>query len=189
MSRVLRDNSVTRKRVNLSKRTRFEVFKRDGFACQYCGAHPPQVILEVDHIIPVAEGGDNDMDNLVAACFTCNRGKGAVSLDVSPQSLADKASEIAEREDQLRGYNAVLQARRNRIEDEVWSVVSAWTGEDSTSHEAFSAIKRFVERLGVHEVLDAVEITLAANIRSKRIEFRYFCKVCWNKVTALESCQ
>ena len=173
-------------RVGLSKKTRFEVFKRDGFACQYCGAHPPAAVLEVDHIVPVAEGGQNDMDNLITACFPCNRGKGAIGLEVVPQSLADKAAEVAEREEQLRGYNAVLQARRERIEDDVWAVVEAWTGEDKTSHETFAAIKRFVERIGVHEVLDAVEVTLAANIRSKRREFLYFCKVCWNKVTQLE---
>lgn len=173
-------------RIGLGKRTRFEVFKRDGFTCQYCGAHPPAVVLEVDHIVPVAEGGQNDPDNLITACFACNRGKGAVSLDVVPQSLADKAAEVAEREEQLRGYNDILQARRDRIEDDVWRVVEHWTGQDSTSNETYATIKRFVERIGVHEVLDAVDVTLAANIRRKRSEFLYFCKVCWNKVSAAE---
>lgn len=41
----------------ISKKTRFDVFKRDGFTCQYCGAHPPEVVLHIDHIIAVAEGG------------------------------------------------------------------------------------------------------------------------------------
>lgn len=171
----------------IGKRARFNVFKRDGFACQYCGAHPPAVVLEVDHIVPVVEGGTNDTDNLVTACFACNRGKAAVSLDVVPQSLADKAAEVAEREEQLRGYNEVLQARRDRVEAEVWQVVEHWTGEDSTSRETYATIKRFVERIGVHEVLDAVDATMAANIRSKRRQFLYFCKVCWNKVSAAEN--
>lgn len=56
------------KRKGLSKRTRFNVFKRDGFTCQYCGAHPPKVVLHVDHITPVVEGGGNDIDNLVTSC-------------------------------------------------------------------------------------------------------------------------
>jgi hypothetical protein len=170
----------------ISKKARFEVFKRDAFICQYCGAHPPSVVLEVDHIVPVVEGGDNDPDNLVTACFPCNRGKGAIGLEMVPQSLADKAAETALREEQLRGYNAVLQARRVRIEDDVWRVVEHWTGQDSTSNEHYTAIKRFVERLGVHEVLDAVDVTLGARIRGSRHQFRYFCKVCWNKVSALE---
>lgn len=174
-------------RKSLGKRVRFDVFKRDNFTCQYCGAHPPAVVLEVDHIVPVADGGDNDPDNLITACFPCNRGKAAISLDVVPQSLADKAAEVAEREEQLRGYNAILEAKRERLEDDVWRVVEHWTGEDSTSNEIYATIKRFVERIGVHDVIDAVDITLSANVRSKRREFLYFCKVCWNKVSAMES--
>lgn len=170
----------------ISKRTRFEVFKRDAFACQYCGATPPKVVLEVDHIDPVAGGGSNDIDNLITACFPCNRGKAAVSLSVVPQSLADKAAEVAEREEQLAGYQSILRAKRERLEDDVWAVFSRWREQESTSHERFNSVKRFVERLGLDEVFDAVDITLAANIRSERGEFRYFCKVCWNKIGATE---
>lgn len=165
----------------LSKRTRFDIFKRDSFTCQYCGNHPPSTTLEVDHIVPVAMGGLNDADNLVTACFDCNRGKAAKSLDVVPQSLADKAKETAEREAQLQGYTEILDAKRERLEAEVWRVVEHWTGEDSTRQDVFNAIKRFIERIGVHEVLDAVDLTLAARLRGRR-EFLYFCKVCWNKV-------
>lgn len=52
---------------------RFQVFKRDRFTCQYCGRSG--VELEVDHIQPVANGGTNDLDNLITACKDCNRGK------------------------------------------------------------------------------------------------------------------
>ena len=54
---------------------RFEVFKRDKFVCQYCGACGPDVELEIDHIIPVSRGGTDDMKNLKTACRDCNRGK------------------------------------------------------------------------------------------------------------------
>lgn len=43
-------------RIPLSKTIRFEVLKRDSFACQYCGKKAPDVLLQVDHIHPVAEG-------------------------------------------------------------------------------------------------------------------------------------
>ena len=43
--------------------------------CQYCGQSAPDVVLEVDHIVPVAEGGDNDIMNLITSCRDCNRGK------------------------------------------------------------------------------------------------------------------
>lgn len=59
----------------LSLRKRFFVLKRDGFTCCMCGANGPGVKLEVDHIIPVAEGGSDALDNLQTLCFECNRGK------------------------------------------------------------------------------------------------------------------
>ena len=51
------------------------VIHRDNATCQYCGAQPDN--LDVDHIIPKSRGGDNSADNLVAACQSCNRSKGA----------------------------------------------------------------------------------------------------------------
>ena len=44
----------------LSKRVRFEIFKRDGFKCLYCGATPAQKVLRVDHVTPVVDGGRRD---------------------------------------------------------------------------------------------------------------------------------
>lgn len=61
----------------LSTRIRFEVLKRDGFACQYCGARSPDVALHVDHIEPKSLGGDDDFDNYITACAKCNLGKAA----------------------------------------------------------------------------------------------------------------
>lgn len=67
---------MSNKRESISKRTRFEVFKRDNFTCQYCGRMAPDVVLEIDHINPVANKGNNDIINLITSCFDCNRGKG-----------------------------------------------------------------------------------------------------------------
>jgi hypothetical protein len=166
----------------LSKRVRFEVFKRDLFTCQYCGAHPPGAVLEVDHIEAVAAGGADDETNLITACFDCNRGKAARSLSVAPESLTDRAARIAEAEDQLAGYAAVMEARRERVEADVWRVVEALTGETEIRKDHFQSVKQFVEKLGVHEVLDAAQIAAAAGIYSDNRLFRYFCGICWNKV-------
>ena len=67
-------------RKQLSKGTRFDIFKRDGFMCQYCGRQPPEVVLHVDHITPVIEGGTNDPMNLVTSCRDCNLGKGRTDV-------------------------------------------------------------------------------------------------------------
>jgi 5-methylcytosine-specific restriction endonuclease McrA len=69
------------KRPSISKRLRFEVFKRDSFTCQYCGKSAPEVVLHIDHISPVAGGGDSDIMNLITSCVSCNLGKGARQLD------------------------------------------------------------------------------------------------------------
>ena len=72
-------------RKSVGNRVRFEVFKRDSFTCQYCGVKAPEVILEVDHITPVAEGGSNDLLNLVTSCRDCNSGK-------SDKKLSDESA-------------------------------------------------------------------------------------------------
>jgi hypothetical protein len=62
-------------RTGMSNKLRFAVFARDEFTCIYCGSRPPDVALEVDHYIPVASGGSDDMWNLATACTACNSGK------------------------------------------------------------------------------------------------------------------
>ncbi len=54
---------------------RFEVLKRDGFTCTYCGRQPPEISLQVDHVIPWSKGGTHALANLRTACVECNLGK------------------------------------------------------------------------------------------------------------------
>lgn|SRR5574340_52982 len=68
---------MTRSRSGISSSVRWQVFARDSFTCNYCGRKPPQVVLEADHKISVANGGSDDIENLVTSCADCNRGKGA----------------------------------------------------------------------------------------------------------------
>lgn len=167
----------------LSKKTRFEVFKRDGFRCMYCGAHPPEAMLEPDHIKPVAAGGTNAMDNLITACFACNRGKAARSLDAVPQSLADKAADVQEREAQIKGYEAAMSAKRKRLDRDAWSVMNILLpGADSASRDWMNSMRMFLDKLGLHEVTEAMEIALAKGYYSTEKTWRYFCGICWNKV-------
>ncbi len=65
--------------VNLDRRpafTRFNVFLRDSFLCQYCGAGFPTEDLTFDHIIPRSRGGRTTWINVVTACQACNLAKG-----------------------------------------------------------------------------------------------------------------
>ena len=179
-------NPAPGRRKLLSKLTRFEVFKRDRFICQYCGAQPPGVLLEVDHIVAVAAGGGNTMGNLITACQPCNLGKGARDLRVIPQSLAEKAKETLERESQLAGYQEILEAKRLRVDGEVWRVFEVLYGGnvESVKRDEYSSMERFIGRLGLHACLEAAEIAMTAKTRNC---FRYFCGICWNKVREVDS--
>ena len=55
------------------KLTRFEIFNRDHYTCQYCGKETRQLTL--DHIMPRYRGGQHTWENVVSACVSCNRRK------------------------------------------------------------------------------------------------------------------
>ena len=69
------DNRHKKNKTPISPRTRFKVLNRDGYKCQYCGQTSDNTVLEIDHIIPRAEGGTNSIDNLITSCRICNLGK------------------------------------------------------------------------------------------------------------------
>lgn len=174
-------------RKSLSKKLRFDVFKRDGFQCIYCGATPPSVLLHVDHITPVVAGGGNEIDNLVTACQPCNLGKSATLLSVVPKSLKEKATDAQELEDQLKGYQSVLAAVRDRIEGDAWQVAHVFNGLFDPGCKTFDrawfmSIKRFIERLGLHETVVAMEIATTKKAYSRTQCFKYFCGICWSKI-------
>ena len=56
------------------KLTKFEVFNRDQYACQYCGLQMKELTL--DHVIPRQWGGEHSWENVVTSCIPCNRRKG-----------------------------------------------------------------------------------------------------------------
>lgn len=181
---------ATKKRKTISKGTRFEIFKRDGFKCQYCGAHPPEAILHVDHIKPVADGGGNESENLITSCSACNLGKSDKSLSDIPPSLKQMAEETAEREEQILGYQAIMESKRNRIEEEMWRVAYALdprTLESGMRRDWLESIKMFIGRLGLYPVLEAAEIAHAYSPYGGKKEFLYFCGICWNRVREVEA--
>ena len=113
------DSAIVHQRSNtlaVSKKLRFEAFKRDEFTCQYCGRKTPEVVLELDHIIPRSKGGDDDLENLTTSCFECNRGKGDSLLDtiLKDRNIHEETVLLAEREMQLAEYNYLKQKIRER---------------------------------------------------------------------------
>lgn len=60
--------------------TRFNVFLRDRFDCQYCGEWFPVQELTFDHVVPRSRGGRTNWDNVVTACSACNLRKANKSV-------------------------------------------------------------------------------------------------------------
>jgi hypothetical protein len=73
----------------LQPRVRWAVLERDGHRCRACGKGAEQrgVILEVDHIVAVCNGGSDEMGNLRTLCRACNRGRGSGKKRTSGRSL------------------------------------------------------------------------------------------------------
>lgn len=80
------------KRKAIPQVVRFQVFARDGFRCLYCGADRSQTSLVIDHVIPVRDGGTNDIGNLATACRECNAGKAARAvIEPEPGEVVGRA--------------------------------------------------------------------------------------------------
>ena len=78
---VLKDYVKPVKRVAF---TRFNLFLRDEFHCQYCGTNGD---LTFDHVVPRAHGGVTSWENVVAACSRCNLAKGSKMLSQVSMNL------------------------------------------------------------------------------------------------------
>ena len=72
--------SVAGQRALMTARLREKIKVRDNYTCQKCGVSTrdePHLLLEIDHIIPLAKNGLTTEDNLQTLCWKCNRSKGA----------------------------------------------------------------------------------------------------------------
>lgn len=74
---VIRLTTMIKRPRPIVKLTRKEIFRRDNFACQYCGRQVSN--LTVDHVIPRRLGGKTNWNNVVAACPRCNHIKGGMT--------------------------------------------------------------------------------------------------------------
>jgi 5-methylcytosine-specific restriction enzyme A len=59
-------------RIKIPDEVRKYVFTRNNYQCQSCGKTYLETELNIDHIIPLAKGGSNDISNLQSLCRTCN---------------------------------------------------------------------------------------------------------------------
>lgn len=169
----------------VSKRLRYEVFRRDGFRCRYCGAGPDDCKLTVDHVVPDALGGDTKPENLVTACADCNAGKASSSPDA--EIVANVADDALRWGQAMRRAAETQGAQRDERREYGWKFDDVWTSwHDSGGAEIprpqdwRNSIERFhAAGLELPLLLDAVATAMESRATNPK-KFRYFCGVCWN---------
>lgn len=170
------------KRKAISKKTRFEVFKRDNFTCQYCGKTPPDVMLEIDHLKPVSKNGSDNINNLITACFDCNRGKSNIEINRIPNSLQENYEILHERQEQLKEYQKIIAAiERNYVKniERVNTIFNDWFADQGlTDKFKRTTVKLFLKKLPHNKVFDAMDIA-CSKIHKPDQAIKYFCGICW----------
>lgn len=170
------------KRKAISNKLRFEVFKRDSFTCQYCGRKAPDVVLEVDHIKPVAEGGKNTLLNLITSCYECNRGKGKRML-TDHQELDKERNQLEllqQRKEQLRMMMQWKDELLQMEEEQVDYIAKIVLKEDeSLTDVGRRNIKKHIERFGFEMVVESAIISQRQYVDTE-VRLKKLGGIAWN---------
>lgn len=160
------------KRKGLTKKLRFEVFKRDSFKCQYCGASAPDVLLHADHIKPVAKGGVNDITNLITACLPCNLGKSDKPLndDSAIKKRKTQLDDLQERREQLEMMMEWMQGLQDLKAQTVDNLVAYWvklTPGFTPNEAGRQAIRKWFTKFTIEEIMNAMETAASQYLKFK----------------------
>lgn len=179
------------KRSSITKKIRFEVFKRDSFKCQYCGKSSPDAVLEIDHIKPVIEGGTNDLTNLITACFDCNRGKSRTLID--DNSMLEKQRKQLEELNERRNQLEMMMKWREglvSIEQDTLKILIDKFEELAcceVTDQGKKKIKSLLKKYDLNLILDCIEISTTQYLipsddgftsESRNKAFNYIGRIC-----------
>lgn len=177
------------KRIPISKKQRFEVFKRDNFTCQYCGRMAPDVVLEINHINPISNNGNNDILNLITSCFDCNRGKGKRKLSENEEikKQQEQLKLLNEKRNQLKmmiDWKKELENIENEQVDEIENMFIEC--ETSFTNEGRNKIKNMINKYGFNEVYESSKVSIEQYYDENNKEsifkaFNYIIKICINR--------
>jgi hypothetical protein len=125
----------------------------------------PDVVLNVEHVIPVSKGGTNDILNLVTACADCNSGKGARLLD--DRAALEKARNQMEELQEKRNQMAMMVEWRKDLlkskDSEFAPVYEYWNylvGTATLTESGKKSVRALVKKFSPDEVLAAMEIAV-----------------------------
>lgn len=176
----------------MGKRLRFEIMKRDGFRCRYCGATPDQSLLHVDHVIPVAGGGTNDPVNLVTACQPCNSGKAHKLLNdqIPPPKNVPTKKELKAQKEQVAAYLEAMKEAQSIRDSVVEAFAEVWEARIGLMSEgAMQRLRVLTETVDHKIIAEAIDVTAKSKLATAGQEFdtyqakqqlRYFSAVVRN---------
>lgn len=165
----------------VSKRTRFEVLRRDNYTCRYCRSS--ENALTVDHVTPVALGGSDAPDNLVAACRDCNAGKASSAPD------AEAVEDV--KADALRWSAAMQQAAEimdEQVSDRdayVGAFIDAWPSHRYLPESTIQTVER-MHALGLPRSVMVDAARAAGSNRGVLDRSAYFAGICWKRLRAMQ---
>jgi DnaD/phage-associated family protein len=167
----------------ISKKIRFEVFKRDEFRCRYCGSTPPECVLEIDHIIPKSKGGKDELINLLTSCFDCNRGKGCRKIDskVSRPDIKEINSELKEQVEATELYYSLQKDILSVKESQLNLCLDYWyeNGSSYISPKQVSSLRNFLNEFPADTIVEAMSIA-CNKVNGWNNKFRYMCGILHN---------
>lgn len=175
----------------IPKRLRFEILRRDNYACHYCGAKASEgATLQVDHVIPEALGGPTEPENLVTACSDCNAGKSSINPTEATVAEVQEAAaewraamELAAEE--LDGRTAERMAAVRKV-DELWLT---WTNDETPMprpRDWARSIETFITSgLTVAKLEELVLVAMNSKVKNVDV-WRYFCGCCWGAIRQLQ---
>lgn len=182
---------------DVTPRLRYEILRRDGHRCHYCGLTAAQTTLVIDHVIPRALGGRTVPENLVTSCRRCNAGKSSVPPDAPLVEDVDRdarrwASAIRRAAEARQGERERLVAITKALDAE-WS---SWTYRPYQGARKKPvprpddwdiAVARWVT-LGLD--LQAISYYLDISMRNSKVHpekaWVYFAGCCWNGMKDLQ---
>lgn len=176
--------------MSVSKRLRFEVFRRDGFACRYCGASASDTTLTIDHVVPIALGGTDEPANLVTACAPCNAGKTSSHPDAP--LVADVAQD-AMRWAQAQKVAAAQMLEEYEARDALHREFEKRWGEWASEGKAVllpggwrQSVDSFMSAgLPMPILLECIDTAMRRrNIKDQDL-FRYTCGIAWRRIAEL----
>ncbi|AHH98231.1 HNH endonuclease [Kutzneria albida] len=177
--------------MSVSKRLRFEIFRRDSHSCRYCGATASNTKLTIDHVTPVALGGSDEPSNLVTACRDCNSGKTSSSpdapfvADVAQDALRWARAQQAAAQQMLRQFET--RSIHHRAFEERWNQWPRGGQAIALPGGWEHSVDNFVAAgLPVPILLDCIDKAMPVNRVANENVFRYACGIAWNLVASLQ---